>query len=89
MQNRETFDTSDTPLAAYLAISGIRFIELDASDHPCIFRFATDDNHKLNDLLTAWDIGTPTGDCRAFARTYRGYIRRIKAAQMARNGQKT
>lgn len=96
MSNLENkpFHTSDTPLAVYLIIGGIELTELNTSTFPAIFRFTPDSNGKINDLIAKWGAafqgkGEATGDCVAFFRTYRSFIRKIKDAQIPYNPQKS
>ena len=85
-----TFQTSDTPLAVYLAIHGIRLLNLDTSDNPSVFTFLPDKDGNMNDLIAKWDAAfqgkdEATGDCVAFFRTYRSFIRKIKDAKIPNN----
>ena len=86
------FHTSDTPLAVYLVINGIQLNKIDTSLFPVVFRFTPDSDGKINDLISKWDAafqgkGEATGDCVAFFRTYRSFIRKIKDAQIPYNPQ--
>jgi hypothetical protein len=74
-----TFKTSDTPLATWLIISGIKLQSVNNSINPTEFTFVDIDRDKLNDLIFQWDGGNAVGNCNSFYKTYRSLVHRLKA----------
>jgi hypothetical protein len=74
-----TFKTSDTPLAAWLIISGIKLQTVNSSINPNEFVFIDADRESLNDLIFQWDGGNAVGNCNSFYKTYRSLVHKIKA----------
>lgn len=74
MSKSSQYTTSDTALAAFLAISGIKLIELDVSTRPVQYIFKS--NGTLQNLVTQWE--SELSPFRQFYNTYRSFIRQIK-----------
>jgi len=75
---KPVYETSDTPLAAWLYINGIAKPKVNKAVKPSIFQFKNTDNNRLNDLIFEWDSGQARGDCLAFYRAYRMFIHILK-----------
>jgi len=78
-QNSGIYETSDTPLATWLYINGIRLISVKPGTD-AILRFDSSSHVKLNDLIFQWDSGNAIGNCTVYQKSYRMLIHRIKGA---------
>lgn len=74
-----TFRTSDTPLASWLIINGIKLQSANTAINPTVFIFADADSERLNDLVFQWEGGNAVGNCNSFYRTYRSLVHKLKA----------
>ncbi len=74
MSKSSEYTTSDTALAAFLAISGIKLIELKTTTNPAVYTFES--NGTLQELVTQWE--SELSPHRQFYNTYRSFIRQIK-----------
>lgn len=72
------YETSDTPLAAWLYINGIPKPQVNKLVKPAIFLFDNSEQSRINDLIFAWDSGSATGNCMAFYKAYRMFIHILK-----------
>lgn len=72
------FKTSDTPLAAWLIVSGIKLNSVNNTISPTEFIFTGSDQEKLNDLIFQWDGGNAVGNCNSFYKTYRSLVHKLK-----------
>lgn len=72
------FKTSDTPLAAWLIVSGIKLQNVDRAVKPVEFTFSSSDQELLNDLIFQWDGGNAVGNCNSFYKTYRSLVHKLK-----------
>ena len=72
------FRTSDTPLAAWLIVNGIKLHSVNNSINPTEFAFTGSDQEKLNDLIFQWDGGNAVGNCNSFYKTYRSLVHKLK-----------
>jgi hypothetical protein len=78
LQQSATFETSDTPLANWLNINGIRILAINKKLDPVIISLDNGDFSKINDLIQQWDSGNAIGNCAVFYKSYRMLIHRIK-----------
>lgn len=78
VKSQSVYETSDTPLAAWLYINGIPKPAIDKTVRPFIFRFNDIEPQRLNDLIFNWDSGNAKGDCLAFYKAYRMFIHILK-----------
>lgn len=68
------YTTSDTALAAFLAISGVKLVSLNIAVDPAIYTFES--NGTLESLIVQWKSElTPF---RQYWNTYRSFIKQIK-----------
>ena len=74
MYKPSKYTTSDTALAAFLAVSGIPLIKLDTSTNPAVYTFES--NGTLQNLVIQWE--SELSLFRQFYNTYRSFIRQIK-----------
>jgi len=74
------FETSDTPLAVWLIINGIKRLSTNHKISPVTFAFDSSAQEKLNDLIFQWDSSLAVGNCNSFYKTYRTLIHEIKEA---------
>lgn len=77
----KVFHTSDTALAAYLAISGIELQRLNTDSNPAEYIFKDPSDGIIGNLLIQWEQGRI--DCARFYRTYKQFVNQIKGS---RNG---
>jgi len=75
-----TFKTSDTSLAAWLIINGVKLHGFNNSINPAEFTFTGSDQEELNDLIFQWDGGNAVGNCNSFFKTYRSLLHRLKGS---------
>ena len=73
-----TYETSDTPLANWLSINGIKILGINRRFSPAIISLDNSDFTRINDLITQWDSGNAIGNCVVFYKSYRMLIHRIK-----------
>ncbi len=79
--NNDFYTTSDTPLAAWLLINGIKRVSTDFKANPVVFVFDSrgqDAYNKVNDLIFQWDSGIAVGNCNSFYKSYRTLIHEMK-----------
>jgi len=74
MVTSQVFTTTDTPLAAFLAISQVKLLDMNVHVYPTIYTFET--NGMLDDLVRQWE--SELSPFRQFYNTYRSFIRQIK-----------
>ncbi len=74
MVKSSVFSTSNTALAAFLAVSNIKLISLDIHVHPVVYHFES--NGAIQDLIMQWE--SEVSAYRQFYNTYRSFIKRIK-----------
>ena len=74
MSKSSRYTTSDTALAAFLAVSGVSLVKLDTSVNPAVYTFES--NGTLEGLVTQWE--SEVSLCRQYYNTYRSFIRQIK-----------
>lgn len=74
------FKTSDTPLAAWLIVNGIKLSNINNSDNPTEFIFSSSEQERLNDLIFQWDGGNAVGNCNSFYKTYRSLVHKLKGS---------
>ena len=75
---QETFQTSDTPLAAYLYVSGKKLIKADTSKFPALFTFDKNSDDSFDELVSLWESGLAIGNVRTFYLTYKNFVKKIK-----------
>lgn len=75
---QETFQTSDTPLAAYLYTSGKKLLKADTSKFPTLFTFDKNSDNTFDDLVSLWESGLAIGNVRTFYLTYKNFVKKIK-----------
>lgn len=80
-ENENIFKTSDTPIAAYLVISGAEHLNTDISEFPAIFNFRNPKDGSIEKLLANWEDGRTQGDIKAFFKTYRRLVKEAKKAK--------
>ena len=74
--NINIYETPNTALASYLYISGIKKIKCDKSQHPAVFVFVQD--NAISELKQKWENGIAVGNCEAFYRTYKSFLKELK-----------
>lgn len=72
------YETSDTPLAAWLVCNQIKLLEVNTAISPVEFIFDSTGKEQLNDLIFQWDSGNAVGNCNSFYRTYRSLVHKLK-----------
>jgi len=73
---KPSFTTTDTGLAAFLVVCGLKVSKLDTASSPAVFTFENNSLHDTERLQFEWDNGlTPL---KTFYLTYRSFIRQIK-----------
>lgn len=77
--NTSVYNTTDTALAAFLAISGIKLVKLNTEQKLAVYTF--EDHNNLQDLVTQWE--SELSPFRQFYNTYRSFIRQIKEKNSA------
>lgn len=76
--DENVFKTSDTQIAAYFVISGIKLVKIDISDFPAVFNFENPRDGTIAHLLDLWEDGiTPM---KAYINTYKRLTREAKKA---------
>jgi hypothetical protein len=75
---QKQFETSITPLAAYLYISGIEKLGIDTSKQPAIFIFKHSKDGHIDKLIAEWENGIAVGNVKAFYKTYKSFLKEIK-----------
>jgi hypothetical protein len=78
IQKHRQFETTITPLAAYLYISGVEKIGTDTSKHPITFIFKHPNNTNIDKLIAEWENGIAVGNVKAFYKTYKSFLKEIK-----------
>ena len=69
------YKTTDTAEAAYLALNGIKLVEITRDSMQSTFVMDSTEDSKVNDLLLQWAIDCPE---RKFFKAYRGLLWRVK-----------
>jgi len=72
-----TFRTTDTALAAWLIIKGIRLEKIDTEGFPASFAFDSA-NGDLQELTDAFNYGIAEGNILQFFRAYKYLLSEIK-----------
>lgn len=70
--------TSDTSLATWLVMNQVKLINVNKSVRPVEFKFDSNDQQKLNDLIFSWDSSNAMGNCFIFFKTYRKLIHEVQ-----------
>ena len=81
MVSNKPFHTSDTPLAAYLYISGVTLSNIDNSQNPAVFVFQENGDAVIGELILKWENGVAEGNVKSFYRTYRNFLKKIKGGR--------
>ena len=78
--DNDIFKLPDTQIAAWLQISGVKYIDTDISEFPALHRCENPKDGTIGRLLQAWEDGRTQGDCKAYYKTYRRLVQKAKEA---------
>ncbi len=76
--NKDTFRTSDTPLAAYLVSEGFGTPDIEFPNGSRAFFILSHDNPKIKEYIKDFDTTKAEGNIVLFFQAYQRLLRRIK-----------
>ncbi len=82
---QQSFDTSDTVLAAWLHSQGIELLSVDITSFPSVFHFSPEEQ-SLPKFIRQYETATAQGNIVLFFRSYKLMLSRIKDFNNRFNG---
>jgi len=77
LNNQQTYQTPDTPLAAYLFVSGYELISFERLDSRVYFIFP--ESKKLLKSVQKYESGAATINVVAFFQAYRNLLHKVRS----------
>ena len=73
------YKTTDTALAAYLRVEGIKLLGVDTETYPAVFIFES--APQIAEYKRQWECGVAEGNLKGFFISYRQCLKMVKAGK--------
>lgn len=87
MISENTFNTTQTPLSAWLISQGFKILHINITVYPAIMSF--EDSDALQKARRLWETGGAEGNCNIFFDNYSMLTKQVRPSWIWRNRKPT